>query len=206
MIQIHKDIVSIFASGHSVLNLSEADLAAIHDKSFTIFINYALCKFKQKHIDCLFWNDRKVSNWMYSDMKADTNKKCLWLAREEAFTRKEPINIYNKVDFLWERKKENLKGNYSIVWILQLIKKYYPNKKILIFGLDGVQVQKDNAKWYDKITKFDLQKRGHSHDPNKKIKESYKQIETHINNNNIYNCNLESKFKYFELKNWKDIK
>lgn len=204
-IVIDKDNIAVFASGHSILNLQEKHLEKIHKKCFTIFINYAYCKFDPKYIDLLFFNDRKVSKWLLIH-NWHKKKQNLWLSRNQAFN-KETHSIKYIVDYFWTHT-DQLKGNYTIVWTLQLIKKYFPKKNILLFGLDGTVKNKINGKYYDEIDKFDLNNRGKNYNVKDKIDKSFEQIKRYITKEqkkNIYNCNLDSEFKYFQKVKWKQI-
>ena len=69
----------------------------------------------------------------------------------------------------------------------------------------GLRKGKNNNidKWYDTVTKHDLNSRGMSYNLKKKIDECGEQIKKYVINNNVFNCNLESAFDYFQKIDWK---
>lgn len=206
-LKIEKPIISVFASGLSVLQLSNTELEQIHNKSYTIFINYALTYFDPKYIDALFFSDKKVSIWL-SENIIKQNKPITYklISRNEAFTHNKPYDIFQAIDYFFELKKDKIYGNYSLPWLLQLIQKYFPKKEIMIFGLDMKAESNETAKYYDCYTGYDYLNRGQKYDIGKKLDQCAEQLKIYIKQHeHIYNCNLDSGFNYFKKKDWKSI-
>lgn len=196
-----KNNIAIFASGLSILKFSFKKIHKIKKEATTIFLNYAPCYFTKNEMDYFFWSDKKVSRWLdHYKIK----KECSWITRKLSFVNKEPKNIYDKVDYLFD---SNLRGNYTIIYLLQLLQKNFPNKKILLFGID-MYYNGENVKWYDKIIKEkynDWDRKGKKVSSfNKKLEQCADQFK-YIKNKNIFNCNMNSNLTYFPKKRWSNI-
>jgi hypothetical protein len=101
--------------------------------------------------------------------------------------------------------EDHLKGNYTLVFLIQLLKKYAGNIPLLLFGVD-IQVEKnEEGKWYDKFINFDYLKRGPKYLISNKLEQCGNQLKTHVKNENIFNCTVNSNFSFFKKKNWKEI-
>jgi len=202
-LKIEKDYISIIASGNSVSKITDLELQDIHSKSFVIGINYAPSRFYGKNVlDLLIFSDKKVSDWLHT-FYADKEKDVLFLCRPNGVN---PGNrsIKSRVDY-WFNEKNKYPGNYTIVWLLQMIQQIFPKKKILLFGLDMTFKETNQSKWYDGFTSFDRDKRGRNYPTQKKLDQCGTQISQHVKKENIYNCNLNSGFNHFEKKDYKEI-
>lgn len=194
---IPNPFIALFASGSSVHDISEEDLAHIKANAFVISLNYAPIHLKA-HLN--MWSDRKVSNFLEQHYNKHP-KDCLFLAQEGRVSE----HFKKKIDYWFSKKKEGLKGNYTLVWALQLLQKYYPKKTILLFGVDMYAPNFKEAKWYDRYTDFDRKKRGKNYKISIKLKQCAKQIRQYISKNGVYNCNPLSQLDYFEKKDWRKI-
>jgi hydroxymethylpyrimidine pyrophosphatase-like HAD family hydrolase len=206
-LKIEKDYISIFASGHSVLDIPKEDIKKIKEKSFVITMNYASSHFKEDEYDMLMFSDKKVSQWLKQAYK-DRKKAALWVSRKQAFSggnTRIPREIWNQLDYTFDNNKNGLKGNYTLPWLIQLINKHFPEKTILLFGVDMKAESKDNAKFYDKKIKWDREKRGKSYDINKKLNQCKEQLKKYCINKNIINCNLNSSLELYPKQDWKEI-
>jgi hypothetical protein len=201
---IEQDCVSVFASGNSVLSIPIEDLNLIKLKSFMIGINYAVT-YLRPHF--LLWSDKVVSEFLAAHFSNNPINEIL-CARDAAFNPNVPAQMEFKQKVTWgfDKNKHNLDGNYTIVWVVQLLKKYLPpNKKILIFGLDMKlnDKDKDALKFYDKFTKYDAVHRGRSFPALVKLQECAQQLDRIKDKTNIYNCNLDSAYNGFEKIDFK---
>ena len=198
---IEEPFISVFASGNSITELSQSDIKVIKEGSFLITVNYAPVKITG-HMN--MWSDIHVTNWL-NELYKVKEKDNLFLTRERAI-KNINIPIYDKVDYWFNDKKENLKGNYTIVWLLQLLQKYFPDKKVLIFGLDMESVSADRAKWYDDHIDFDKLHRGKSYVIQHKLNQCARQLDTYIGkNSSLINCNLKSQYGGFIKRDWREI-
>lgn len=196
-LQISQPFIAIFGSGNSVHDISEEAFNSIKAHSFTISLNYAPIRLNA-HLN--MWSDRKVSDFL--ELHYTYNRKdCLFLAQEN---RTSPA-FKPQIDYWFSCREENLQGNYTIVWALQLVKKYFPDKKILLFGLDLYVGEKGDLKWYDRYTDFDLRKRGTNYRGTDKLNQCAEQLIHFVPKKNVFNCNLNSKLDHFEKKQWKEL-
>lgn len=203
-IHIDKEYVSVFASGNSVLSLTDEDIYKIKEKSYTIFLNYAPVKFKDDMMDMLMFSDKAVAKWLYDEyIVKRRDKHSKWITRVQAFSGNNPVEVKEMVDFYFNTGMDALRGNYTIVWLLQILQKFTHKKTILLFGVD--MECKDKAKWYDGFTDYDKIKRGSHYNVPKKLEECEAQIKQHIKKDNVFNCNLNSGLDWFIKKNWKEI-
>jgi hypothetical protein len=203
---INQEYISVFASGNSILDIPIEEIKKIKEQSFTIFINYAPARFKEEYMNMLIFSDRKVSEWLNKEYIVNKRKKeTLWLSRHNAFTGNKPYDIFDMSDYHFNNSKENLNGNYTIVWLLQILQKYFKNKKILLFGLDMYTKDNNKAKYYDSHTNWDYNKRGKNYAVKQKLDQCGEQLNKYIINKDIYNCNINSHYNTFIKKDWKDI-
>ncbi len=189
--------IALFGSGNSIHDLSQEDFQIIKSNAFVITLNYAPIHLKG-HLN--IWSDRKVSDFLQQHY-SDKPKDCLLLAQEGRV----PAPFKHKIDYWFNRKKENLQGNYTIVWALQLLQKYFPEKSILLFGVDLYAEKKSKVKWYDEYTDYDFKKRGLKYNAAVKLNQCGFQITQFVKKENVYNCNLESRLRHFEKKDWREI-
>jgi len=201
-LKIDQKFISIFASGNSINDLTEEDISFIKEKSFLITVNYA----PQKIIGHMnIHSDKIVSNFL-SDLYRSKKKDTLLLSRMKAFTNNKDNFLKDSIDYWFDEKSENLKGNYTLVWLLQLMEKHFSDKKILVFGLD-LMPQGDIAKWYDQHTDFDKNKRGPKYPVQRKLDQCSQQIDKFLNKKEIFiNCSPITRYENFEKNtNYREI-
>lgn len=201
---ITQPLITVFASGDSLESLTPQDIDLIKSKSFLITMNYAPVKY---HPHMNIHSDVKVTKWLYENVFGKGKKDFLVLSRNTAFD-STPICNETKikyVDYWFDQHQEKLGGNYTIVWLLQLIEKYFPNKLTYIFGLD-MYVKNGNEKWYDKYTDFDKLNRGRVYNINSKVADCGIKLNKFVKNKNLFiNCNPASECKIFQtINNWKE--
>lgn len=201
-LNINKEFISVFGSGESILQIPKENIWKIKEKSFTIFTNYAPSNFTSKEMDMLIFSDRKVAMWL-SENKYFENKNYLWYSHGKAFPKEIPFNAFEKVNYWFDEQRERFCGNYTVVWLLQALQKYFPNKIILLFGVD--MYKKEVDKWYDKFTNYDINKRGKRYNVIEKLNQCTLQLKNYVKNLNIFNCNLNSKLDLYPKKDWKEI-
>lgn len=194
--------VSVFGSGHSIESMSLEEIAWIKSKTFMFSLNYAPIRYSG-HIN--MWSDsgptEELMKWY-----ATHPKDCQFLTRTiSAFqhTRSDHLEFIQKVDWFFHVHEYNLHGHYTIVWLLQLIRKYvHPDIPIFIFGLDMV----GEGKWYDKFTKTDILKRGESFNPVHRLQECADELRKYTTTKvNIFNCNLKSGFHDYPKVDYKTM-
>ena len=199
-LQINQNFISIFASGNSLLDISLEEFQLFKKKSFVITTNFGPLRFNG---DMNCWSDKATSIFLDEHYKTH-QKDCLFLSREAAFS--PGLQIRQQVDFWFDNRKENLAGNYTAGWLLQLIRKNFPNKTILLFGWDFYVKDTPNDKWYDAYTDYDRQKRGKSFNQPQKLLSFMQQLKGfNINIENIYNCNLNSGLDLYPKKHWVEV-
>lgn len=198
---INQEVISLFGSGNSLLEMPEKELAYIRERSFVITINYGPIHFQS---DMNMWSDVHVSQFL--DDHYRTNKKDrLFLARTNGVGRK-PIDIKSKVDFWFDPRREKLRGNYTVVWALQLMKKYYPKKTVLLFGIDMYAESNEKAKWYDQYTNYDYQKRGKRFQITRKLNACAEQLKKFVGQSDqVFNCNPKSQLNLYQKVDYRKI-
>jgi hypothetical protein len=203
-IPIDKDFVSIFASGFSAYSLADREYQILKEKTFMIGTN----GFIKKWIPALHvWSDEGMTNMMDEWVK-NNDKKCLFMTRPDAFLKhREKHRVYNMVDFWFCRNHYELDGSFTFFWVLQLIVKFFPSKKILVFGLDGhvppeIQIGKPKNKLvthgYDLLDTRFIKKRESDWIKNiDAFMDALEKMDSHDKDffKNVFNCNLDSKFK-----------
>lgn len=204
-IQIDSPYISVFASGNSLLSLTDEDIYKIKEKSYTIFLNYAPIKFKDDMMNMLVFSDKKVSKWLDEEyIKKKREKKSKWLSRTQAFHGHNPNLVYGMVDYHFNTGMDALKGNYTLVWLLQILQKFATGKTILLFGVD-LHCKTGKAKWYDNFTDYDTKSRGSHYNVPNKLNDCGAQIKKHIKREGVFNCNMDSALDWFVKKDWKEI-
>lgn len=196
-LNIPQPFIALFGSGSSVHNISAETFALIKANAFVITLNYAPIRL---HGHMNMWSDRKVSDFLAAHY-SEHPKDCLFLVR----TQRSAAGLKNKVDYWFDQRKEGLRGNYTIVWALQLLQKYFPEKKILLFGVDMSTLGEKEAKWYDRYTAFDRNKRGVRYNAQLKLEQCARQIEQYCRPTGVFNCNLQSRLAYFPKKDWREL-
>jgi hypothetical protein len=196
---IDKQFISVFASGDSILKIPKEEIWKMKEKSFTIFLNYAPSNFTEKEMDLLMFSDKIVANFL--EEKLTTKPTYKLYSRPQAFVDKKPAKIYGWLDYMFDNNADSIFGNYTLTWLLQYLNAYFPNKTILVHGLDLVGL----GKWYDNYTDADKKKRGLHYNQLAKLRECAEQINKFVLKENIFNCNLESKYDGLIKKEWKEI-
>jgi hypothetical protein len=199
-ITVEKDIISIFASGNSLLDLSKEEYEIIKQKTFVVTTNYAPIRFVG-NINC--WSDKNASIFLEEHYKT-MPKDCAFLSREAAFYPQ--MEFRKQVDHWFDNRREGLEGNFTAGWALQIFKKAFPDKKILLFGFDFYSEIPEADKWYDTYTDFDREKRGRRFNINDKNRMFRRQMESfRIDRENIFNCNLKSALRGYQKKDWREL-
>jgi hypothetical protein len=200
-LEIEQSYISVFGSGHSIGSIAEEEIEKIKQHSFLITMNYAPVNITG-HMN--MWSDKHVSVWM-DEWQRNKKKNMLFFAREKGLLGKQ-IAIKDSVDYLFDEKKEKLQGNYTIVWLCQMLERYFPDKKVLVFGLDMKGISSKRAKWYDDHITFDRLKRGHGFKIDKKLQQCAMQLDRHVKNKEQFiNCNPDSRYDGFQKQDWKAI-
>ena len=199
---IDKKFISILASGPSSMLLGVENLYHIRNSSFVFTMNYAPIQLKG---DCNIFSDRKVSEFL-QDYYLKNRKDCLLLSKADAFG-EHTQKIRNQVDYFFDVKEDEIRGNFTIGTLIQLIQKYWPDKVILVFGLDMKVGPNNEVKWYDKFTDYDKGKRRllNIKQEMAKIEASTNQLKDFTKNTNIYNCNMQSLFDYYPKMEWREV-
>ncbi len=196
-LNISHPYIALIGSGRSVLDLSDEDVELLRRHAFVVTLNYAPIRL-QGHLN--IWSDRKVSDFLEQHF-ASRSKNCLLSAQEGRVGEK----LKGKIDFWFSRKKDNLKGNFTLVWALQLLRRHFPDKPILLFGVDMYADNPEVAKWYDKFTDYDRHKRGKRYNTALKLEDCGRQIKQYIPRIGIFNCNLRSRLEHFPKRDWREV-
>lgn len=194
--------ISVFASGNSIEAMSLEEIAFIKSKTFMFSMNYAPLRYTG-HINV--WSDSGPTEALMQ-WYATKQKDCMFLSRMiSAFqpTRSDHIEFARRVDWVFNVHGYNLQGHYTIVWLLQMIRKYtHPDIPILIFGLDMT----GDGKWYDKYTNIDVKKRGESFNPVQRLQECSEELTKYTTTKvAIYNCNLASGYHGYPKINYREL-
>ena len=193
-LKIDQPYIALFASGSSINDISMAEFEAIKSKAFVVTMNYAPLKWSG-HMN--MWSDKKVSLFLEKHY-AKNPKRELFLVREGRITN----GIKSKVDYVFSAHRDGIKGNYTLVWAIQLFQKYFPGKTLFLFGVDMYTLNEGEAKWYDSYTSYDKEKRGTKYNIRQKLLQCEKQLRRYTKNKNIINCNPKSQLDYFPKKAW----
>lgn len=196
-LDIKQPYIALFGSGNSVNALSPQEFDFIKSKAFVITINYAPIRLNG-HLN--MWSDRKVSDFLNQHYKTN-EKNCMFLAQEHRVVG----DLKDKVDFYFNRRVEELQGNYTIVWALQLIQRYFPDKTVLLFGVDMYAPDNNRGKWYDRFTDFDFKKRGQRYNVQSKLNQCGQQLNTYVKPDKVINCNPKSHLDAFEKRPWQTV-
>jgi hypothetical protein len=202
-LHISQPLITVFCSGNSINDIPQEDIDYIKSKSFLITVNYAPIKIKG---NLNIHSDKKVTDFLKKYFKETGGKQgLLLLSRERAFNNQNQV-FKNSIDYWFDEKKEHLIGNYTVVWLFQLLERTYPDKKIMVFGLD-MYINNDTAKWYDSVTSFDRDRRGAKYPVQIKLNQCAKQLNANIKNKDLFiNCNPNSGYDSFKkVDNWKEL-
>ena len=190
--------IAIFGSGMSILEMGYDEIRHIKERCYTIFMNYAMCRFGPMEMDMLVWHDWNVSYWLAKDNLRPGIK--LW-ACDSAFPFGLPTKIKEKVDY-WIESSE---GNFTLTNVLRDLRKYYPEKEILLFGVDFKEGSGDNMKWYDVVIDDDKKMRIDK-SPRGLCFEGQKRELSRIKaEGKIWNCNLDSALDVFPKDDWMGV-
>jgi glycosyl transferase family 2/glycosyl transferase family 29 (putative sialyltransferase) len=201
-LKIDDNIISVFGSGSSIKELTEDDIELIKSRSFLITLNYAPVNIRG---DLNIFSDRKVAEFL-RDFYRDHEKTELLLSRSCAFSRKDSNSLINQIDCWFDCKQMDLKGSFTLVWLCQMLEKYFPKKPVLIFGLDLYYDSQTKGKWYDYYTQFDVKKRGSRFNHGAMLDKCGAQLNKFLKNKKQFiNCNPKSGYNGFIKKDWNDL-
>ncbi|MGD1848725.1 MAG: hypothetical protein ACFB10_25320 [Salibacteraceae bacterium] len=199
-LQIEQPVVSIFASGNSIHDLSKEELEFIRSRSFTVTLNYAPIRL-DSHLNV--WSDKLVTEWMETHYQ-NRPKDRLFLVRDTAFAGY-TSTLKPEVDYWFSLRADQLKGNYTIVWLLQLMERFFSKHRFLVFGLDFYTENTDQAKWYDQFTDHDREGRNRQ-SIERKLNRCISQLDHFVSNKTLFfNCNPKSRYPSFQMANWKEV-
>lgn len=192
-IPITKDVV-ILASGKSLEKIDKSLLEKLADKYFVIAINFV--NIIQPHMR--IWSDHNVTDWL-----DEQEKDCIWVTRPLAFHPKNTYTILEEIDYWFDHKKERFDTNWkwTLYWLLQLLRKYFPDKKIHIFGMDchnAVRKKYRDGKVIEEK---------HVDNNCQEMPGAFKAIKNTKKNffNGVYNMNLTSAVMCLEYKDIKEL-
>ena len=193
-------IISIFASGESIRDLTDSDLDRLNRETFSIGINL----FDLFVPTVRVWCDESLTRYWQEHYK-NQGLDCLLLTREQAFHPQKDYPIRDKVEYWFDHRKESLRdGNWTFWYIIQLLKRYFPKNKILLFGVDC---------WSNRSVKIDEDLHTYvvyTNDQQKHVDKLIKAFEAMKNDHpwwfeNLYNCNLNSNLKCVELIKYEEV-
>lgn len=209
-LKIPHDFISIFASGFSVDKITPEDYNEIKRKTFVIGTNYFFLKFLP-HM--LFWSDIRITKLIHDTFPITPG--FLLMTRSDAYERgEEVVEEKLKVDYWFNKLYYNLEGNFTFFFVLQLMKKFFPDRPILTFGLDFYippeEKEKNILKYYDKMTDYDINTRNHDKYADETLPKFRKWMLSWIGKDpsradNIFNCNSDSNLNLFIKKDWREI-
>ncbi|MEN0004405.1 MAG: hypothetical protein AAF798_09685 [Bacteroidota bacterium] len=194
---IEQPYIVLMGSGNSIQDISPQAFDFIKSRAFVITINYGPLRFKG-HLN--MWSDLKVSEFLEEFYRTHP-KETLFLAQH----RKVQKSFVSQVDYWFSPRQDQLKGNYTVVWALQLLQRFFPKKIILLFGIDMYALDPNRDKWYDQFTDFDRAKRGENYNIQQKLQSCAIQIQRYCRRTGVYNCNPKSKLTHFEKRDWRTI-
>ncbi len=196
--RIEPDTIALFGSGNSIHDLDEAERAHLLKRCFVITLNYAPVRLPS-HLN--IWSDRRVADFLAAHYRDRPKDRLLLFQAPHRFHA-----IAGLVDFWFDPRSERLPGNFTVVWALQLLQRYFPEKRVLLFGLDFNADTVTEAKWYDRYTDFDRRRRV----PDlprlqAKLHACARQLEQFCRRDNVYNCNPRSRLDCFEKRAWQEL-
>lgn len=132
-IPINKPYVVIIAGGLSVLDITVYQWALLRQKCYVITTNYAPVLLGG---DLNAHSDRMVSEWLEGRE-----------FEQEILFKGEGGNYF------WS--DSDVKTKFTVTALLELLKKYHPEKMVLVFGVDGYH-KPDERKdhWYDYFIEY----------------------------------------------------
>jgi GTPase Era involved in 16S rRNA processing len=176
--------VFIIASGESRNDITKFQYELLKEKYFVIALNF---------VDNIVPHARMWSDPNVTDYMDDLEKNCIYISRPSAFHTRNTMDLFKEVDYWFNDKEEKFNTNYkwTLFWLIQLLKKYFSDKKVYIIGMDC----SDNisTRFIDGELKKEPWKRNN-------CEEMPVAFQTEINNDpkyfdNIYNCSFFSAVK-----------
>jgi hypothetical protein len=210
-LQISQNTITVLASGDSVNKMSPEQFEYLKKTTYIITMNYSPCKFIG-HAN--IWSDIKVTDFLRQHYM-NKEKDHLFISRQEAFRAgtNEWADFHKKIDYFFSTA--SMKGHYTLGWIFQLLYQYFPQKQVIVFGLDLKEIDNANdiKKWYDRIIKNDQIGRGKNFPLQKKLdafQQEVIQMKTTIPGfdqwcDRVLNCNMESNAILFRKVDWESI-
>ena len=196
MFEIDKPVISVFASGDSILEMPYEEIQEIKNHTYSISLNYGFQYIKP---DMNIHSDIRVTEYIGKFFQTDI-KTFKILSREEAFNR--TVDQYKPLVDYWFKTHEFTRGNYTIIWLLGLLRHHFPNTKVLLFGVD-FYISK-NLKYYDTYTNYDKLKRGVGYKAQVKLDQCKVFMTKHTLSDNFINCNLKSGLDIYKKDNWRN--
>jgi hypothetical protein len=178
-LKIEQDNISVFCSGESIMDITLGQMKSITNNTFSISLNYA---FKLFATHMIMWYDKRVSDTIRDYAKGQS----IWVTNIEALGN----GTIGIVDYYYDKSE----GNYTAVILFQLLQRYFPDKKVYVFGLDMT-----GGKWYGEEKDMDW-----NFDQQKELDKCRKQIDEKITNKEQFiNCSPISKYDGFRREKWK---
>ena len=197
-VDMKRPAIAVFGSGMSILKMAKDEMVSIRERCFTIYMNYAMCRFGPEEMDMLVWNDWNVSYWLANENLKSGIK--LWSV-DAAFPFGLPTVIKDKVD-CWIQSS---RGNFTMTNMLHDLRKFHPDKNILLFGVDFKVEPGENVKWYDTFIDVDKRLRKTEYPHERCFKSQVRELEQVIAGGKIWNCNLDSALEVFPREDWMEV-
>ena len=200
---IYKDEIVYFASGNSILDIPEEDLKKICYNRYVITTNYGFEYFLKKEIipNLNIHSDKKVTNFI-NDFLSKNPKNFKILSRANAFN-SENVSCTKFVDYWFDENEHRLGGNYTAYWLLAMLERFFPDKKVYVFGIDLYFLNDNNKKFYDSFTSWDKDRRVNSN--LRHLDESGRNFDMLKKKEMFFNCNMQSKYQGFKKIDYKTI-
>ena len=128
---IDRDVL-IIASGSSKDEISYLNYERLKEKYYIISINFVNNIIPNMRV----WSDVRVSRY-WDNYYKNHHKDCCFVTRPTAFT--EPLDIKKRIDYWFNDDEENFRdGKWTLFWLIQLLREYFPEKKVYINGMDCI--------------------------------------------------------------------
>jgi hypothetical protein len=199
---IDRDII-IICSGDSRNDITPERYKELKEKYFIIGINFVDNVIPHARI----WSDTNVSDYI-----DDIEKNCLYISRHRAFHTKNTKDLFTHIDYWFNDKEENFDttfyddgqakvAKWTLYWLLQLLKKYFPKRAIHIIGMDC----NDNVS--TRFDKGELKTEPWDKNNCEKMPAAFeeKKKKTPDFFDNVYNLNFFSKVLCMEFKNVEEL-
>lgn len=197
-IDFRKDDISIFCSGRSTFDLTLKDIIFLKKRTYTIALNL-MYNFIQT--DMVFWSDRGITDKINNEKRPSS----ILVSGKHSFIPKIPYHFESDFFFDLEVENDRYDGNWTLWYLLQLLHKYYHEKRIFIFGMD-CSYGDDKSMTLDENRKIKIK----SLDNQRLHLRNFPDIlVTAYNNNNnyfekMYNCSPISTINVIQKINFKD--